>query len=136
MPAINILIFEEILKNPRETLRIESNYCKRNNSTLDEIMEYSIQSSGTQSIEKTIQIHELKTKYEKKYSLWLQNGSCRFGKDVKSFMRLIRITKRKVRKKRKKLTMIKKEIRRNFRKNILLRIILITRLLELQDTVH
>ena len=58
------------------------------------------------------------------------------AKLVKSFMKLIRITKRKFQKKRKKLTMIKKEIRQNFRENILFRIILITRLPELQNTVH
>ena len=38
------------------------------------------------------------------------------AKLVKSFMRLIRITERKFRKKRKKLIMIKEGIRRNFRK--------------------
>ena len=58
------------------------------------------------------------------------------AKLAKSFMRLIQIIKRQFQNKRKKLKMIIKKIQRTFRKNILFQIILITRLLELQDTVH
>ena len=121
VPPVNILcqIFEEILKDPREALKIDSNYCKRNNSTLNETMEYLIQPSGAQPIEKTIKIHELKTKCEKKYCLWFQNGSCRFGKACKKLHEIDPDYKKKIQEEKKEINNDKKRNPTKFQRKCL-----------------
>ena len=79
-------------------------------------MEYLIHSSGAQPIEKTIKIHELKTKYEKKYCLWFQNGSCRFGKACKKLHEIDPDYKKKIPEEKKEINNDKKRNPTKFQK--------------------
>ena len=64
MPDKNILaiLYEEILKDPREALRITASNCQEQKVPLEEVLTRLLASAGAAQMNRTVKIHSMESK--------------------------------------------------------------------------